>query len=176
MAGSNAGPSGASDAADRDLVVMRIFDASRDLVFKAWTEAERLARWWGPNGFTMLACNIDLRIGGAFHYGMRAPNGHEMWGKWVFREIVAPERLVFIVSFTDKEGNPIRNPFAADWPLEVLSTLTLTEYEGRTTLTMQGAPLNATELERKAFEAGYASMRQGWAGTLDQLAEELANR
>ncbi len=60
--------------------------------------------------------------------------------------------------------------------MEVLSTVTLTEYEGRTTLIMQGSPLNVTELERKAFEAGCATMRQGWSGTLDQLAEELANR
>ena len=66
-----------------------------------------------------------------------------------------------------------RHPFAPDWPLEVLSTLTLTEHEGRTTLAMRGVPLDATESEREAFDAGQDSMRMGWTGTLDQLAGYL---
>jgi uncharacterized protein YndB with AHSA1/START domain len=164
----------AATPGEGDFAVTRVFSAPRDLVFKAWTERERLLRWWGPKGFTMLSCTLDLRPDGVFHYGMRSPDGHEMWGKWVFREIAAPERLVFIASFTDAEGNVVRAPFSADWPLEVLSTVTFAEHQGRTTLTMRGVPLNATESERKTFEVGYASMQQGWAGTLDQLAEELA--
>jgi uncharacterized protein YndB with AHSA1/START domain len=160
--------------AGREFVVTREFDAPRDLVFRAWTEAERLGRWWGPKGFTMLACTLDLRPGGVFHYGMRSPDGRAMWGKWVFREVAEPERLVFIASFSDEAGGTTRNPFAAEWPLEVLSTLTFAEQGGKTTLTMRAAPLNATEAERKAFEAGHESMRKGWAGTLDQLAEHLA--
>src|SRR5215468_2760397 len=91
-----------SDAhSERAFVITRVFDAPLDLVFKAWTEAERLTHWWGPKGFKMLSCKLDLRPGGVFHYGMQAPNGAAMWGKWVFREIVAPKRLVFVVSFSD---------------------------------------------------------------------------
>jgi uncharacterized protein YndB with AHSA1/START domain len=161
-----------------EFVITRVFDAPRELMFKTWTESERLAQWWGPKGSTMLSYKIDLRIdlrpGGDFHYGMRSPDGRDMWGKWVFREIVVPQRLVFVVSFSDEEGTPIRHPFAQDWPLEVLSTLTFTEHEGRTTLTMQGVPLNATEAERKTFESAHESMQKGWTGTLDQLAEYLA--
>jgi uncharacterized protein YndB with AHSA1/START domain len=160
--------------AESEFVLTRVFDAPRDLVFRAWTEPERLKQWWGPKGFTMLSCRLDLRPGGVFHYGMRSPDGRAMWGKWVFREVVAPERLVFVVSFADEEGNPVRHPFAPDWPLEVLSTLTFAEHEGKTTLTLRGVPLAATEAERKAFEAGHEPMRKGWAGTLDQLAEHLA--
>jgi uncharacterized protein YndB with AHSA1/START domain len=130
--------------------------------------------WWGPKGFTMRVCKLDLRPGGVFHYCMRSPDGRDMWGKWVFREIVAPERIVFVNSFSDEQGGLTRHPWSPTWPLEVLSTLTFAEHEGRTTLTLHGIPLNATEVERKTFEAGRDGMRQGFAGTLDQLAEYLA--
>ena len=164
----------AGGPADREFVVTRVFDAPRDLVFRAWTEADRLARWFGPKGFTMLSTRLDLRPGGVFHYGMRSPDGKVMWGKWIFREVVAPERLVVVVSFSDEAGGVTRHPFAADWPAEVLSTMTLIEHDGKTTLTMRGVPLNATAMGRKTFEAAGDSMQKGWAGTLDQLAEHLA--
>jgi len=158
----------------RAFVITRVFDAPRELVFKAWTEAERLAQWWGPKDFTMLSCDLELRPGGALHYRMRAPNGAEMWGRWVFREIVKPERLVFVVSFSNSEGAITRAPFNPDWPLEVLSTVTFTEREGRTTITMRGAPINATESERETFVSNHELMRKGWTGTMDQLADYLA--
>ena len=160
--------------AEQAFVVTRVFNAPRELVFKAWTEPGRLRHWWGPNGFTMRVAKLDLRPGGVFHYGMRAPNGQDMWGKFVYREIVPPERLAFVVSFSDENGNTVRAPFSATWPLEVLSTVTLTERDGKTTLTMQGVPVNATEIERKTFADGDTGMQQGWAGTLDQLAAHLA--
>jgi uncharacterized protein YndB with AHSA1/START domain len=97
-----------------------------------------------------------------------------MWGRFVYREIVAPERIVFINSFSDEDGNITRAPFSSTWPLEVLNTLTLSEHEGKTTLTLRGGPINATEEERKTFEAGFDSMRQGFTGTFDQLADYLA--
>jgi uncharacterized protein YndB with AHSA1/START domain len=100
---------------------------------------------------------------------MRSPDGREMWGKWVFREIVPPERLVFVNSFADVRGASVRAPFNADWPLEILNILTLTEHEGTTTLTLRGEPINATTRERKAFEDGRPSVRRGFAGTWDQL-------
>jgi uncharacterized protein YndB with AHSA1/START domain len=160
--------------AAREFVVTRVFDAPRTLVFKAWTEPARLARWFGPKGFTMLSCTLDLRPGGVFHYGMQSPDGHAMWGRWVFREVVTPERLAFVASFSDESGGVTRHPFAPDWPAEVLSTLTFAEHDGRTTLTMWGVPVNASDSERKTFEAGSESMQKGWAGTLDQLAGYLA--
>ena len=152
----------------------RVFDAPRERVWKAFTEPERLKQWWGPKGFTVEAATVDLRPGGVFSYGMRSPNGKVMWGKWVYREIVPPERMVTIVSFTDDQGNPMRHPMNPMWPLEVLHTMTLTEQDGKTTLTATGAPYNASEEERKTFEDGLGSMEQGFTGTLDQLAEYLA--
>lgn len=165
----------AEGGAGRDFVVTREVDAPRALVFDAWTKEEHLKHWWGPKGFTMLSCRVDLRPGGMFLYGMRSPEGYEMWGRWVYREISPPDRLTFVSSFSDKEGAVTRAPFSASWPLEVFSVLELTEHGGRTTVAMRGLPENATEAERKVFEAAFASMQQGWAGTLDQLEAYVAN-
>jgi len=159
-----------------EFVISRVFDAPRELVFKAQAESERLERWWGAKGFTTRVIKLDFRPGGGFHYSMRTPDGHEMWGKFVYREIVAPERIVFINSFADKDGNTIRAPFSSTWPLEVLNTLTLSEHKGKTTLTIRSVPFNATNEERETFEAGLDSMRQGFNGSLDQLADYLARR
>jgi uncharacterized protein YndB with AHSA1/START domain len=158
-------------------VVTRTYDAPRGLVWKAWTELDRLKKWWGPKGFAMRSCTLDLRPGGLFHYNMHGPAGAvmaDMWGKFVYREIVPPERLVFVTSFSDPAGNTVRAPFSADFPLEVLSTVTFEEVGSRTKLSMRGVPLDATEAESTFFKNMYPSMQQGWKGTLDQLAEHLA--
>lgn len=164
----------ATDTEDSAFVIERTFDAPRALVWKAWTERDRLARWWGPKGFKVEVREIDLRPGGVFHYGLRSANGQQHWGRFVYREIVAPKRLVFTVSFADEKGSVTRHPWDANWPLEMLSTVTFAEHEGRTTVTVTQLPLNATETERKVFAAGRESMRAGWTGTCDQLAEYLA--
>src|SRR5262249_17565198 len=118
---------------------------------------------------------LDFRPGGVFHYCMRTPDGHEMWGKFVYREILAPERIVFINSFADKEGNTIQAPFSPTWPLEVLNTLTFSEHAGKTTLTIRSIPYKATKEERETFETGLDSMRQGFNGSLERLSDYLAS-
>jgi uncharacterized protein YndB with AHSA1/START domain len=157
-----------------DFVISRTFDAPRDLVWEAHTDCKHLMRWWGPKGFKMISCKLDLRPGGTFHYGLRSPQGHEMWGKFTYREIAKPERLVFVVSFADEKGNVIRHPFSENWPLETLATVTFAERDGKTTITVRWAPHAATQIERDTFDAGHDSMRAGWGGTMDQLAEYLA--
>jgi uncharacterized protein YndB with AHSA1/START domain len=159
-----------------EFVFTRELAAPRDMVFKAFTEADWLMRWWGPWGFTILYAKVDLRPGGEFHYGMRAPNGGEMWGRWVLREIVAPERLVFVASFSDAAGGITRNPYAPDWPQEMLCTTKFEELAGGTLLCVGAVPLNATMAQRTAFEDGYDSLHQGFKGTLDQLASYLASQ
>jgi uncharacterized protein YndB with AHSA1/START domain len=156
------------------LEITRTFDAPRGLVWKAWTDPERMAQWWGPKGFTMLASKMDLRPGGVYHYGMQAPAGEEMWGTLTYRAIDPPERLVFVVSFSDKDGAVTRHPMSESWPLEVLNTLTFTEHDGKTTLTLSGGPINATEAERATYRDNMKSMQQGFKGTLDQLDEYLS--
>ena len=163
----------AEGSTDQAFVITRTFDAPRELVFGVWTEPEHLKQWFSPKGFTVIAARMDLRPGGVYHYGMRMPNGREMWGKWIFHEIVAPERLVFIDSFSDEQGGLTRHPFSPDWPLEMLSTITFAGQDGGTMVTIRWAAHNATEVERKTFEDGRKSMQQGWTGTLDQLTDYL---
>ena len=97
-----------SEPADRVLVITRIFDAPRSLVFKAWTEPEHMVNWFGPRGFTSKVLKNDLRPGGAYRIHMRGPDGDDHWSQGVFREIVPPERLVMVGSWADADGNPTR--------------------------------------------------------------------
>jgi uncharacterized protein YndB with AHSA1/START domain len=157
----------------KDFVISRAFDAPRELVWKAFTEPKRLKQWFAPKGFTGQVAKMDLRPGGTYHYCLRAPGGEEMWGKAVYREITAPERLVWVNSFSDKQGGTTRHPLSPSWPLEMLTTITFAEQDGKTTLTIQWVPLNPTDEERKTFDAGHDGMRQGWTGTLDQLVDYL---
>lgn len=152
-----------------EFVITRTFDAPRELVFDAWSKSEHLARWWGPKGFTMIVAKLDFRPGGIFHYSMRSPDGHEMWGKFVYREILPPERIVLINSFSNEKCELVRHPMSPTWPLEMLSTLTFAEQDGKTTLTIRWSPYKATEAELKTFEQGRQGMQQGWTGTLDEL-------
>ena len=155
----------------------RTFDAPRESVWRAWTDAASLAQWWGPKGSTIRVISLDLRPGGIFHYAMAFRPGHDMYGRFVYREIDPPARLVFVNSFSDPAGGITRAPFPQLnnlWPLEVLNVVTFTEEGGRTTISLHGSPINATEEERKVFAANAASMRQGFGGTFDQLAAFLA--
>jgi uncharacterized protein YndB with AHSA1/START domain len=131
-------------------------------------------KWFGPKGVKITVADLDLRPGGKFHYGMELPDGKAMWGRFLYREIVPEERIVLVNSFSDEAGGITRHPFSATWPLELLATTTFTEHDGKTTLTLKWEPLNPTPEERQTFDSGHASMRQGWSGTFDQLAECLA--
>jgi uncharacterized protein YndB with AHSA1/START domain len=150
--------SAATESDDRVLVITRIFDAPRDLVFKCWTDPEHMAKWHGPKGFTSTVLKNDLRPGGAYRIHMRGPDGDDHWTQGVFREIVEPERLVMVGSWADAEGNPTRP--------ETVLTLTFEEHDGKTKLT----------LHNSGFESVSArdSHRGGWSSSLDCLAEYLS--
>jgi uncharacterized protein YndB with AHSA1/START domain len=166
-----------SEPADNpQFVIARTFDAPRELVWKAWTVPERMAKWWGPKGLTVGKYKMDFRPGGIYHYSMHAPDGKAMWGKFVYREIVAPEKLVFVNCFSDAQGNITRHPFSPTWPLETLSAITFTRQDGKTNVTISWIPLNPTDEERKTFADGMTGMQQGWGGTLDRLQEFLAQK
>ncbi len=157
-----------------DFVMSRVFDVPRDLLWKCFTEPERMKQWWGPKGFKVLSVKMDLRPGGSYHYGMQSPDGHAMWGKFVFREVVPQERLVFINSFSDEKGGITRHPGNENWPLELLSSFTFEDMpDGKTKFTVRWAPHNANEEERKSFDTNRDSMRQGWGGTMDKLEAYL---
>jgi len=160
--------------ASTDFIIERSFNAPRELVWKAHTEAERLAKWWGPKGFEMVSCKVDLRPGGLFHYGMRAPNGMEMWGRFVYCEVTPQTRLAYVVSFSNKEGGITRHFMSESWPLEVMSLMILEDTGGRTKMTLRGWPINAPPEEIATYAAAKPMMEHGFKGTLDQLDAYLA--
>ena len=165
----------AKQVGEFEFVISRIFNAPRDLVWKAWTEPERLLKWWGPRDFEILSTKVDLRVGGIFLYHLRSPQGLEIWGKFAYREISPPEKLVYINSFSDPQGGTTRAPFFdGKWPLEILSTVALAAEGKKTKVTINWLPYSATDIERKTFEEGAGSMQQGWSGTLDNLTDYLA--
>jgi uncharacterized protein YndB with AHSA1/START domain len=141
----------ASNQADRELVITRIFDAPRALVFKAWTESDHLAKWFGPRDFTATIIENDVRTGGAYHFHMRGPNYDDHW-KGVYREVAPPERLAFT------------------WPrgADSLVTVTFEDVGGKTRLT----------LHHGIFEtvAARDDHQKGWNSSLDCLAEFLQGR
>jgi len=157
----------------QEFIIDRTFDAPRDLVWKSLTEPERMQQWFAPKGCTSRAVKMEFRPGGMYHYCMTTADGHEMWGKAVYREIVAPERLVYINSFSDAEGGTGRHPMSKTWPLEMQTTYILVDYKGQTTLIVKWTPLNATEEEEQTFATSHDGMRQGWTGTFDHLTEYL---
>jgi PhnB protein len=160
-----------------EFVISRVFDAPRELLWKCFTETDHLKQWWGPKGFKVIAAKMDLRVGGTYHYGLRAPDGTLMWGKFTYREIVPQRKLVFVSSFSDEAGGIARHPVNKDWPLEMLSVFSFEdEPGGKTKFTVRWQPHNATPAERQAFEAGRDGMRQGWRGTMDQLAAHLGKK
>ncbi len=158
----------------REFVLSREFNAPRQLVWDAWTKPEHLSRWFGPKGFMLNIGAFEFKAGGMFLYGMKTPDGHEMWGKWIFREIVPPQKLVIVSSFSDAKGGVTRHPMSASWPLETLSTTTFAEKDGKTTMTLRWIPYNATEIERQTFDGAHDGMTQGWGGTMEKLTTYLA--
>lgn len=157
--------------------ITRIINAPRDRVWRAFTEADSLAQWWGPKGATIRVLKLDVRPGGTFHYAMEFQPRRPMYGRFIYREIKAPERIVFISSFSDIDGGVTRAPFPQikdTWPLEILNTVTFTEEHGRTTVSLRGHPIDATDAEVKTFAGMFDSMRQGFGGTFDKLEVYVA--
>ena len=124
MTASSGAASAAEKATASEFVITRTFNAPREAVWRAFTDPERMKEWWGPKGFTVIVSKMDLRVGGTYHYGMRAPDGSTMWGRFVYREIVRPERIVLVNSFSDEAGGVTRHPGHMDWPLEMVTTFT----------------------------------------------------
>ena len=146
---------------EREIVMSRVFDAPRNLVFEAWTKPELLKRWLGARGgWSMVVCEVDLRVGGAYRFVWRGPDGAEMGMGGVYREITPPERLVATESFDD--------PW---YPGEALDTTVLVEEGGKTTVTTT-VVYESEEIRDAVLESG---MARGVAESYDMLAEYLAS-
>ena len=162
------------DTSDVDFRLTRVFNAPRALVFQAMTETVHLQHWWGPQGCRIEIARHEPHLGGMFHYCMHFPGGFDMWGRFLYREIVAPERIVVVNGFADAAGDAAANPMSPDWPLAVLNTTTLAEQDGKTLLTLLSQPIDASGLEGDNFKAGHASMQGGFGGMYDNFEHYLA--
>ncbi|MGO9607661.1 MAG: SRPBCC domain-containing protein [Candidatus Binataceae bacterium] len=148
-----------TEPAERVLVITRVFDAPRSLVFKAWTQPDHLLRWWGPRGYTTSISEMDVRPGGAYRFRMRSGEGIDHYWYGVFREIVEPERIVWTCILEGPDGKSIS--------AETLLTVTLEEHEGKTKLTLHQAVFGTVEVR--------AAHSNGWSDAMDRLAEYVAS-
>ncbi|MFD1776938.1 SRPBCC domain-containing protein [Paenibacillus rhizophilus] len=154
----------------QELVLERVFDAPRELVFKAFSEAEHLKHWWGPRGWTLPVCNVDFRPGGVWHYCMKCVDekqgdfyGMESWGKAVYQEISEPETIVYTDYFSDAEGNVTEGMPSSH------ITMTFVEHEGKTKVISRGR-FESAEALKTVMDMG---MEQGITETWDRLEEYL---
>jgi uncharacterized protein YndB with AHSA1/START domain len=154
----NTGTLQIATAGDREVVMTRVFEAPRRLVFDAFSKPELLRRWFGPRGWSLAVCEVDHRVGGGFRFVLRGPEGREMGMRGVYREIVPPERSVHVESFDD-------------YPGESIVTSVLTEQGGRTTLTVT-VEYPSPEVRDIVLQTG---MEHGAAESYDKLAELLAS-
>lgn len=155
---------------EKVLVLERVFDAPRELVFAMYKDPEHLKRWWGPRGWEVPVCNVDFRPGGVWHYCMKCvdPNqgqffGMESWGKGLYKEIVEPEKIVYTDYFSDAEGNLNQDMPATEATLEFI------DLGGRTKLVSRSEYVSAEAL-KSVMDMG---MLQGITETWDRLEERL---
>jgi uncharacterized protein YndB with AHSA1/START domain len=153
---------------ERGLVITRIFDARRELVWKAWAEPEHLMCWRRPKNFTSPFCKADFRVGGVYLFCVRSPEGYDFWSAGVYREIVEPERIVYTHSFADEKGNPVpasHYKMPGDWPAETLVTVMFEEHQGKTKLSLRQIGIPSGVMGELAAA--------GWNESLDKLTESL---
>ena len=150
------------------LVIERIYNSPLDVVWKAWTDAEQLKKWWAPAGCSTPYCTVDLRVGGKFHFCMHLPDGRDIWALGIYKEIIEGEKIVYTDTFSDSEGN-IKKPstygFSPEHPEELLVTVIFREENGRTKVTLHHSiPRAFKELEE---------MEQGWLEMFDKCEKML---
>ena len=151
--------------ADRTFVMERIFGASRELVFEAFSKPEHLKHWWGPKGWTLPVCELDFRPGGTWLYCMRGPGGEESWGKATYQDIVPPEKISYLDSFVDSDGNVLEST------PQMQITITFEALGHRTKVTNRAVFGSADEL-KSVLDMG---MAEGANETWDRLEVFLEN-
>ena len=165
-----------SNGVAKDLVIERVFDAPRELVWKAWSDSELMKKWWGPRNWSAPTAMIDFKVGGKYLLAMRGQMGPGMpevttWSGGVYKEIIPMEKIVVLDSFTDEQGNKVhasKYGLPESFPMESEITMTFEDAgEGKTKLTVYYPDI--TGIEGAMLE----NMTQGWNQSLDKLAEAL---
>ncbi|MBT1688000.1 SRPBCC family protein [Dawidia soli] len=164
----------ASQTKESVLTLTRQYDYPAEAVFNAFTEADALAEWWAPSDmFKVSALSLDFKPDGLFRFRMDTEEG-PMWAKFTFGNIRRHDLIEFVLSFTDEKGTVTRAPFFESWPLEIFVRVTLEEEGGKTTLTLESSPFNATQQELDTFQQNKDSFRQGTEASLQRLEKILA--
>jgi uncharacterized protein YndB with AHSA1/START domain len=166
----------AASNAHRVFELTRRFDQPRARLWKAWSEPEQLLHWWGPKGCAIQVLRLEFRPGGFFHYSMKSHGASMTWGRFMYREITALERLVWLNSFANQDCGIARAPFSEHCPLEIQNAVTFEEQGKSTLITLRAEPFGALETELSFFVELCSSggLAQGYGGTFDQLAEHVA--
>ncbi|RIW15870.1 SRPBCC domain-containing protein [Algoriphagus lacus] len=158
------------------LEITQILSTTPDRAFTLFSHRDHLAKWWGPKGMEMKIKTFDFRSGGIFHYLIKAGNGFEMWGKFTYLEIEAPNRITLINSFPNADAETVPAPivpFGADWPLEMWTEYRFEPSGDQTLLRLTSYPLNASDASNQQFFENHDNMRLGFKGTFDALSDYL---
>lgn len=156
------------DTGPKTIVIQRVFDAPRELVFDTWTNPEYLPLWFAPRGCSIHFSKLDIRPGGRFHSCIHNPAFGDCWCIGIYKEIVRPERIVYTMAIADEHGNRIEPAQAGhdpEWPAETLVTVTLEDDRGKTLLTLRQNVLESLAKRTGAYPS--------WIDMLDRLAETL---
>ena len=153
-------------------VLERTFDAPRALVWRTWTEAKHLARWYGPNVETIVH-KLDVQPGGLWLNEMKWGD-HSHFQRAEYTEVIQPEGLVWLHAVCDADWNIAANPMMPNWPRILLTTVTFKEENGKTELRLTWVPHQASDAEVSCFSDAIAGMDKGWASGMQLLAELLA--
>jgi uncharacterized protein YndB with AHSA1/START domain len=156
-------------------MIARLVSAPRARVWRAWTTEKELAIWMGPKGSEGGYAKLDFRVGGSFHYSNKFA-GTEMWGLVHYTEIVEPEKIVYVMQFSDKDRGLTRHPMAPTWPKRLLTTIHFQDFGEKTLVTLYWDPIEPGEDERATFTAALDGMKGGWGGSFDRLDEFLAGK
>lgn len=154
----------------KELLISHLFDAPREIVFRAWTDPEKLKHWYAPDGCTVEFRHIDVRPGGSFHSCVHDPAYGDCWITGTYLEVSAPEKLIFTMVLSDKDGNDVRSAAAGkpeDWPEELLTTVTFEPVKQQTKVT-----IHQTVPEEEAKKTG---AYQSWIKMFNKLNQMLVN-
>jgi uncharacterized protein YndB with AHSA1/START domain len=149
--------------AGREIVITRLFDAPREMVWDAWTDPEQVVKWWGPHGFTLTIDEMDVRLGGVWKSTMHGPDGAQYINDCVFTEVVRPQRIAYKLTAGSKQGRGVQEPMEASWTFQAQGEMTM--------ITLRMVFQTPEALER--FVREYKAV-EGGNETLDRLARHLA--
>jgi len=151
-----------------ELVIVRLFGAAPELVFKAWSEPENMKKWWGPKTFTAPECKIDFRVGGTYLFCMRGPDGKNYWNAGIYKGIIQNKKIVYTDNFADENGNKVpasHYGMTGEWPDKFNVNVTFEKEGDQTKMTLKHEGIPAGKMTELCI--------QGWNESFDKLSESL---